>query len=184
MREKWRIASNGILRQNRCTLMKPDIPARSSSSIYSTIFTVLFVGFVVSGIIGTLNGPILPTFIARWSLDDARAGLFFTVFYFGSLGGTLASSVVVASGGYKPTLAVGYVLAAVGLAALNTPSHLFALIATAVYGAGYGLLVPSTNLWVAEYSGNKRASALNLLNLAWGLGAIICPILVLYAVRT
>lgn len=155
----------------------------ASNSSYRIIFAVLFTGFVLSGIVGTLNGPILPTFIARWSLDDARAGLFFTVFYLGSLGGTLVSSVVIAAGGYRPTLAAGYALAAIGIAALNLPSHGLALVATAIYGSGYGLLVPATNLWVAEYSGRRRAAALNLLNLAWGLGAIVCPMLVLYAVR-
>lgn len=163
--------------------MKPEEPSHSNSSSYRTIFAVLFTGFVLSGIVGTLNGPILPTFIARWSLDDARAGLFFTVFYLGSLGGTLLSSLVIARGGYKPALATGYVLTAIGIAALNAPSHGLALAATAIYGSGYGLLVPATNLWVAEYSGHRRAAALNLLNLAWGLGAIVCPILVLYAVR-
>src|SRR5262249_49136024 len=98
--------------------MKPDRPASVSPSSYSKIFTILFLGFVFCGVVGTLNGPILPTFIPQWHLDDASAGLFFTVFYLGSLAGTLASSVALASGKYKPTLALGYAFAAAGIAAL------------------------------------------------------------------
>ncbi|HUI75196.1 MAG TPA: MFS transporter [Candidatus Acidoferrum sp.] len=150
---------------------------------YRIVFEILFVGFLLSGIIGTLIGPILPTYIARWSLNDSGAGFFLTAMYIGSLTGTLISSVVISRGGYKPTLALGYGLAAIGTAALIQPNYKMALAATVVYGVGYGLLVPATNLWVAEYSGHRRASALNLLNLAWGIGAMGWPPLALYAIR-
>ena len=154
-----------------------------SSRNYRIVFEILSFGFLVSGIIGTLIGPILPTFIARWSLNDSAAGFFLTAMYIGSLTGTLISSVVIERRGYKPTLALGYGLAAIGTAALIQPSYKMALTATVVYGVGYGLLVPATNLWVAEYSGPRRASALNLLNLAWGIGAMGWPPLALYAIR-
>ena len=49
--------------------------------------------------------------------------------------------------------------------------HLLALAACALYGLGYGFATPGTNLWVGETYGERRASALNIANLAWGLGA-------------
>jgi MFS transporter, FHS family, glucose/mannose:H+ symporter len=160
------------------------IPAEEySHKSYRTVFVVLFTGFLVSGFIGTLIGPILPTFIQRWSLNDSAAGFFISALYLGSLGGTMLSSVVISRGGYKPTLALGYGLAAMGTAALIQPSYKMAVASTVVFGVGYGLLVPATNLWVAEYSGHRRASALNLLNLAWGIGAMTWPPLALYAIR-
>jgi MFS transporter, FHS family, glucose/mannose:H+ symporter len=154
-----------------------------SPKSYRTVFVVLFVGFMVAGVVGTLNGPILPTFIARWNLSDSSAGLFITALYLGSLAGTLVSSVLITGRGYRPTLVLGYVLAAAGTAALLQPNHDMALAATVVYGVGYGLLVPGANLWVAEYSGRRGAPALNLLNLAWGIGAMGWPPLALYAIR-
>jgi fucose permease len=150
---------------------------------YRIVFIALSVGFVVAGFIGTLNGPILPTFIARWKLSDASAGLFITALYLGSLAGTLLSSVAISKKGYRPTLVSGFMLAAVGTAAVFQPSHNVALVATVVYGVGYGLLVPAANLWVAEYSEKRGASALNLLNLAWGIGAMGWPPIALYAIR-
>src|SRR5438552_15580169 len=65
-----------------------------------------------------------------------------------------------------------------GLACLNANSHAVALMATAVFGLGYGLITPGTNLFVAELGGAQSASLLNQLNFAWGAGAMICSPLI------
>ncbi len=70
-----------------------------------------------------------------------------------------------------------------GLAALTTKSYPAGLMATAVYGFGLGLVLCITNLWVAEISASRRAAALSVVNLAWGIGAISCPVLVMFAQR-
>jgi len=146
------------------------------------VLVVLFAGFVFTGIITVLVGPILPAFIARWSLDDAQAGLFFTTQFVGSLVGVLVSSALI-SWGYRPALLSGYFLMAAGIAGLNSQSRYFALAATAAYGCGYGFAVPATNLRVAETGGPRRASRLSLLNFTWGLGAAVCPLLVMVALK-
>src|SRR5204862_377197 len=48
---------------------------------------------------------------------------------------------------------------------------------------GLGIGIPATNLWIAETSGANRAAALNLINLAWGIGAVALPAVVAIAVR-
>jgi fucose permease len=48
----------------------------------------------------------------------------------------------------------------------------------------YGLVVPATNLCVAEQSGERQSAALSLLNLAWSVGSLVCPVIVRYGVRT
>jgi hypothetical protein len=50
-----------------------------------------------------------------------------------------------------------------------------------LYGHGLGLVLPVSNLWVAEVAGSGRVAALSLLNFAWGIGAISCSALVLIA---
>jgi fucose permease len=45
-------------------------------------------------------------------------------------------------------------------------------------GVGMGLTIPTTNLLVSELNPRRRAAALNFVNLAWGLGAVLCPFLV------
>lgn len=147
------------------------------------LLTLLFAGFVLSGIATTIVGPVLPIFIRRWSLDDGQAGLFSSVQFLAALVGTLASSAIASWRGYKPALVAGYALMGVGLAALNADTRAVALVATMGFGLGYGLSTPGTNLFVAELGGKKSASLLNLLNLSWGAGAMACSPLIGLAMR-
>ncbi|GAC1701132.1 MAG: MFS transporter [Candidatus Acidiferrum sp.] len=156
--------------------------SQNSSGRLLTIAVVL--GFVVTGIATTALDPILPVFIARWSLDDAQAGFFFTTQFLGCVVGVLLSSVLLSSRGYRFTLILGYALLAVGTAGLNLSNQHFVLAATAFYGAGFGFVAPASNLCIAEQAGSKRASALSLLNLSWSVGSLFCPMVVLYGVRT
>lgn len=71
----------------------------------------------------------------------------------------------------------------IGFALLNAPTFALALAASAIYGLGYGFATPGTNLWVGESYGARRASALNIMNLAWGAGAISSAPLAMIAIR-
>ena len=164
------------------TRMLPASTANESRNL-KFVHAALFAGFVVSGMVATILGPSLPTFIARWSLDDTQAGLFFTTQFLGSLLGVLLSSAILAMRGYGDALVVGFFLMAVGVTGLNSASQYVALLATALYGFGFGIVIPATNLCIAEISGARRATALNLINMAWGVGAIACPVLLLAGLR-
>lgn len=162
------------------TQIQPDVE-KSSRTL---IFSLLCLGFVLNGLIITFIGPLLPEFRARWNLDDSRAGFFsFTQFCL-SFVGVLLSSVVVTAKGFKPAIAIGVAMMGVGFALLNASAFPLALTASAVYGLGYGLSVPGTNLWAGESYGERRASALSLLNLAWGIGAIISAPLAKWMIQT
>jgi fucose permease len=92
--------------------MLPASTANESRNL-KFVHAALFAGFVVSGMVATILGPSLPTFIARWSLDDTQAGLFFTTQFLGSLLGVLLSSAILAMRGYRDALVVGFFLMAV-----------------------------------------------------------------------
>jgi FHS family glucose/mannose:H+ symporter-like MFS transporter len=153
------------------------------SSAQTTIFALLCGGFVVNGIVITFIAPILPIFMAKWGLDDSRAGLFSLVQFSASLIGVLASSALVSSKGFKPAIVLGLAMLGIGFALLNAPTFPLALFASGLYGLGYGFATPGTNLWVAESYGDRRASALNVANLAWGVGAISSSPLALLTIR-
>jgi len=159
------------------------LSARKASA-QNLIFVLLCGGFVVNGIIITFIGPILPVFIGKWHLDDGHAGLFFITQFVGSFVGVLASSALVSAKGFKPAITLGLFMMGIGFAGFDAPYYQLALAASALFGVGYGLMTPGTNLWVAETYGDRRASALNIANLTWGIGAISCSPLVLLAVRT
>jgi FHS family glucose/mannose:H+ symporter-like MFS transporter len=160
------------------------LPSTANEARHLKFFqAALFAGFVISGMTATILGPSLPTFIARWALDDTQAGLFFTAQFTGSLLGVLLSSAILSMRGYRDALVLGFFLIAAGVTGLNGASHYIALLSTALYGFGFGLAIPATNLCIAEISGARRAAALNLVNMAWGIGAIICPVLLLAGLR-
>src|SRR5258708_37605691 len=157
---------------------------KASPSSQSMIFCLLCAGFVVNGIVISFIGPILPVFMVKWGLDDGRAGLFSLVQFSGSFTGVLLSSTLVSAKGFKPAITLGLVMMGLGFALLNAPTFALALAASGIYGLGHGFAIPGTNLWVGETYGERRASALNIMNLAWGAGAISSSPLAMLTVRT
>jgi fucose permease len=148
-----------------------------------TAIWLLHAGFVLTGVVTTLLGPILPILIVRWSLSDARAGLFFTLQFCGNLVGIASLGTLLSWRGYRLTFFLGFTFVSLGIAALIPISEFVGMIATALFGYGLGLILSGTNLWVAEIAASRRAAALSVLNLAWGIGAIACPALVAFAQR-
>jgi fucose permease len=172
------------LRQNAMMSLKTQTFEVASSSSQSVIFYLLCAGFVVNGIVISFIGPILPTFMAKWGLDDSRAGLFSLVQFSGSFAGVLLSSVLISAKGFKPAVTLGIAMLGLGFALLNAPTFALALAASGIYGLGYGFATPGTNLWVGESYGTRRASALSIMNLAWGAGAISSSPLAMLTMRT
>jgi fucose permease len=156
------------------------LPAKQVTT-QNLIFALLCGGFILNGIIITFIGPILPFFKDKWHLDDGHAGLFFATQFIGSFIGVLCSSVLISLRGFKPAITLGLFMMGIGFALFDAPYYALALAASVFFGVGYGLMTPGTNLWVAESYGARRASALNVANLAWGVGATSCSQLVLLA---
>ena len=163
---------------------KTQILEKASPSSQSLIFCLLCAGFVVNGIVISFIGPILPVFMAKWGLDDGRAGLFSLVQFSGSFTGVLLSSALISAKGFKPAITLGLAMLGLGFALLNAPTFALALAASGIYGLGYGFATPGTNLWVGETYGERRASALSIMNLAWGAGAICSSPLAMLTVHT
>ncbi len=164
--------------------MSPAKTLNAELSRKGTASILIYSGFVLAGVVTTLLGPILPFLIARWSLTDERAGLFFTLQFCGNLIGIASLGSLISRRGYGRTFAIGFTFIALGIAGLNFGNEFTCLFCTAIFGYGLGLILSGTNLWVAEVTASRRAAALSILNLAWGIGAITCPVLVLLSQKT
>jgi fucose permease len=147
------------------------------------LLVLLFAGFVLTGVEITLTGPMMPQFILRWSLNDSQAGVLLAVEFSSSLAGVWLSSLITHYFGARTSLVLGYLMIGGGLATLNTSSMTMVLFALGALGIGYGLVVPPTNLAVAEIGGARSASLVSLVNFAWGAGAVSCSPLVLLALK-
>jgi MFS transporter, FHS family, glucose/mannose:H+ symporter len=162
------------------------------------------IAFLPTGILTTLLGPMLPILIARWAMNDTQAGNLFLVQFLASLVGVQLSGVLLTRWGFRPAFLLGLVLMACGVATLYMGSLGLGLASVAAYGLGLGLIIPTNNLLIAEIGSSSAsgpsshdssqdssrdsssdisrasasASAVNLLNFFWGLGAVLCSVMV------
>jgi MFS transporter, FHS family, glucose/mannose:H+ symporter len=142
---------------------------------------VVHAGFGLAGIVTTLLGPLLPILIARWSLSDTAGGLFFTLQFGGSMAGIASLGPLLSRRGYRVTFLLGFGCMSLGVATVLPISNAAGLVATSVFGYGLGLTLSAGNLWIGEVAGNRRAAALSILNLTWGIGAVSSSPLVMLA---
>src|SRR5215510_2413956 len=151
-----------------------EMPAVNSGGS-AQLSAAVHVGFVITGIVTTLLGPILPELSKRWGLDDAHAGYLFTAQFIGSTTAAACSGPLTARIGLRKALCVGFVVMSAGLAALTFSGYLPGLLSVFLFGLGLGTTIPSTNLLVAGWHPDRKAAALNLLNFSWCIGAVASP---------
>jgi len=140
-------------------------------------------GFLLVGIANTLIGPILPVLSSRWHLSDAQAGHLFTAQFAGAIAGSALSGLLIRKLEVVTVLAAGYGGLAIAIVSLSANSWLIGLASFVVLGFSLGLTNPATNMSIAELNPERRAAALNLLNLIWGVGAISGPPLIALPTR-
>lgn len=133
--------------------------------------------FVVLGVVTTLLGPILPLLMLRWSITTTQAGTLFVWQFVASTLGTALSGFVFARRSFRPAVLLGMSLCLIGIAVLAQAGWNVGRYAVAAYGFGLGVALPAINLAVAEANPLARAQWVSLLNFAWGIGAICCPVL-------
>jgi fucose permease len=139
---------------------------------------LLYLSFILIGVITTTLGPILPFFIRQWSLTDAQAGFFFTSQYFASFFGVLLTGVFLPRFGFSKVSAVGFVAFVLGFAFLGLGPWTVSAAMVGINGFGYGLANPAINLRSTRLPSKNTAAAVTFLNFFWSLGAVICPFLV------
>ena len=139
------------------------------------------IAFIPTGILTTLLGPLLPILIARWALTDARAGDLFLVQFLASLAGVQLSALLLARVGFRPPFLLGLLTMALGIGTIWAGPVWLGFASVASYGLGVGLIIPTDNLLIAELSPDARAGALSLLNFFWGVGAVMCSLLMAWS---
>lgn len=157
--------------------------ANDSARALRILTTVASLGFVLTGVVSTFLGPILPALASRWALSDSQSGYFFALQFLGSVIGAGLSSMLLPLRGFRVTISLAHFMMALGVIGPALPQWTSALAGTFVFGVGFGLVIPSTNLLISGAHQNRRASALSILNLCWGLGALLTPAAVYLTVR-
>ncbi len=150
-------------------------PQRAPSTI------AIYLGFAATGVCMALPGSVLPALLARWSLADSQAGLLFFMAWMGSSIGALLVRLPVAR-----ALLIGdglLSLAAFGMAYVATAQPRSSFVWMGLFGVGLGMVMTATSLLQAARQAHRRGAELNRLNLAWAVGASLCPTLAEHSLR-
>lgn len=137
------------------------------------VLAPVFFYFLAAGIATVMLGPLLPALIQRWHIQDAQAGTLFTASFVGQFCGAWF-----ATRNLRASILFGSAISAVGCAAMAWASFGQAHIALFCIGFGLGLGLTAGNVIAGTAVPSARAHLIALLNVAWGLGAIACPVLV------
>ncbi|HSN01893.1 MAG TPA: MFS transporter [Acidimicrobiales bacterium] len=139
--------------------------------------------FVLIGASASLLGPLLITFGQRFHLTPAVAGRILSVFFAGALLGVVPGWL----GGRRlaggRVLSVALLVIALGGAGASIASRWNLLLASVfILGLGFGAVTITVNTLLARTPEVGRAFRLSVANAAYGVGAIITP-LVLAAIK-
>jgi MFS transporter, FHS family, glucose/mannose:H+ symporter len=133
----------------------------------------VFLYFFAAGIATVMLGPVLPALIQRWHLQDAQAGTLFTASFAGQFCGAWF-----ATRNLRASVLYGSAITAAGCAAMAWVGFVPAHIALFCVGLGLGAGLTAGNVIAGTAVPASRARLIAMLNGAWGIGAIACPVLV------
>jgi FHS family glucose/mannose:H+ symporter-like MFS transporter len=133
----------------------------------------VFFYFAIAGVVTVMLGPLLPALTQRWQIEDAQAGALFTATFAGQFCGAWF-----AIHNLRASVISGALLTAGGCAALAFADFGPAHVAFFCVGLGLGAGLTAGNVIVGTAVPSSRARILALLNVAWSVGAIACPLLV------
>ncbi len=134
---------------------------------------LLHFAFFLSGIATILIGQVLPVISQKLSLNDNHGGQLFIAQFIGSLTGNFIYNFTVKRFGFLFSIMLGTLALAFGCLIINANNWTICFAGFVILGIGIGATLTSINMFVAEINPHRQASALNILNFFWGIGAIL-----------
>ena len=136
------------------------------------------VAIFIYGMIAAMLGTILPELSDGFHLSPKQNGSIASAQALGLILASLAVGPLVDNEGKKIGLVLGLALISIALFALpRAPGFRGILFLLFLLGVGGGILVTAANSLVSDVSEAHRGSALNLVNLFFGLGGFATPFL-------
>jgi fucose permease len=134
------------------------------------------VAIFIYGMIAAMLGTILPDLSDRFQLSPSQNGTIAFAQALGLIVASLGVGPLLDNEGKKLGLVLGLALIAIALFALpRSPGYRGILLLLFLLGVGGGIVVTAANSLVSDVSQAHRGTALNLVNLFFGLGALATP---------
>ncbi|HTC48555.1 MAG TPA: MFS transporter [Candidatus Aquilonibacter sp.] len=134
------------------------------------------VAIFIYGMIAAMLGTILPNLSDRFHLSPSQNGTIASAQALGLILASLGVGPLLDNEGNKIGIVLGLLLISVALFALPRSSGFRSIVLLIfLLGIGGGVLVTGANALVSDVSETHRATALNLVNLFFGLGGLATP---------
>lgn len=141
--------------------------------------------FLLLGAVVALYGPLFPQLRETFAVGIDEVGAVVSAHFLGSFFTVITSGMLLRRFGYRAVLLGGAGVLVIGLAGLAAaPSWIFFVLSAVLVGLGFGAVQVAANLLVARTfeagagDASGAASALNLVNAVFGLGALCVPLLI------
>src|ERR1019366_7053459 len=146
----------------------------------SRLIPAAILAIFVYGLIAAMLGTLLPELSRKYGLTpDQNSGIALAQ-AIGLIIASLAVGPLIDNKGKKTGLLLGLGLIAASLFVLpSSPAGALAMVFLA-QGVGGGIIVTAANALVSDISEERRATTLNLLNLFFGLGGLVTPLVGAY----
>jgi MFS family permease len=133
--------------------------------------------YVGAGLSLSSLGPSLPALAANIGRDVAAVGAQFTAFSVGVVAVQLAAAPLGQRFGQRAVLGWGALLLGLGILGESLSASLLALLACALLGGlGFGCVLAAGVLLAAGLYAERSTSVLNLVNVFFGVGSILGPL--------
>lgn len=133
--------------------------------------------YIGSGLCLSSVGPSLPALAANVGRDVAAVGAQFTAFSLGTVSVQLAAAPLGQRLGQRTVLGWGALLLGLGILGETLSTSLGLLLACALLGGlGFGCVLAAGVLLAAGLFPERSTSVLNLVNLFFGVGSILGPL--------
>lgn len=120
-------------------------------------------------------GPLLPSLMRRWSLSDSEAGALFTAQFLAAVATSVLMMFFMRRFRAWRLMLIGYFLCGIGALGLAAPHWHWGFLGVCVWGLGLGIINPAANLAAATLMPSQPATAINLLNFFFSIGATLAP---------
>ena len=138
--------------------------------------------YLASGLTLASIGPNLATLATHSGQDISVIGSLFTAFSLGTVLAQLPAPWLTARYGQRAVLTLGIVMMGTGVLGESLSRSLALLLSMGLLaGLGFGTILASGNLLVAQLFTHRSTSVLNLINLFFGVGSIIGPLITSWA---
>ena len=150
--------------------------------MYSLLLILIYIAFISLGLPDSLLGSGWPEIHADMNVPVSYMGIISMVISGGTIVSSLLSDKLIRKLGTRVVTVISVFLTAVALFGFSFSDRFWMLIVFAVpYGLGAGAIDAALNNYVALHYSSKHMSWLHCF---WGVGTIVSPFVMSYALST